>query len=65
MRSTVTVPAEAANKPLVMSLDMGGEATLFVNGKAFGTRRADWVSVPHHYISDNGSRGARRARREI
>ena len=53
MRSTVTVPAEAANQPLVMSLDMGGEATLFVNGKAFGTRRADWVSVPHHYISDN------------
>ena len=53
MRSTVTVPAGAANKPLVMSLDMGGEATLFVNGKAFGTRRADWVSVPHHYISDN------------
>ena len=34
-------------------VDMGGEATLFVDGRAFGTRRAEWVTVPHHYISDN------------
>ena len=23
--------------------DPGGESTLFVNGKAFGTYRADWI----------------------
>ena len=53
LRATVTLPEETAGKTVAMSLDMGGEATLFVNGQAFGTRRAEWVSVPHHYISDN------------
>ena len=53
LRATVTLPEETAGKAVAMSLDMGGEATLFVNGQAFGTRRAEWVSVPHHYISDN------------
>lgn len=53
LRASISLPREAEGKPIVLSLDMGGEATLFVNGEAFGTRRADWVSVPHHYISDN------------
>ena len=53
LRSSVTVPEEADGKPLVLSLNLGGEATLFVNGEAFGTRRAEWVSIPHHSISDN------------
>lgn len=53
VRSTVVIPEEARGLPVVLSLDMGGEATLFVNGEAFGTRRAEWVNVPHHYISDN------------
>lgn len=53
VRASVTLPPEAQGLPIVMSLDLGGEATLFVDGEAFGTRRADWVSVPHHYISDN------------
>lgn len=53
VRATVTLPAAAQGQPIVLSLDLGGEATLLVNGKPFGTRRAEWVTVPHHYISDN------------
>ncbi len=37
---------------LVMDVRAGGEATLFVNGEAFGTRRAEWVKEPHHYVCD-------------
>lgn len=53
LRSRVTLPEEAKGQTIVMSLDMGGEATLFVDGRAFGTRRAEWVTVEHHYICDN------------
>ena len=53
MRGKVTLPREAAGKRVVMDLQTGGESTVFVNGLAFGTRRAEWVSVPHHYIVDN------------
>lgn len=53
LRASITLPRQAQGKPIVLSLDMGGEATLFVNGEAFGTRRAEWVSVPHHVLSDN------------
>lgn len=52
-RARVTLPQETAGQAVAMSLDLGGEATLFVNGRAFGTRRAEWVSVAHHYICDN------------
>ena len=52
-RADITLPEVADNKTVAMELDLGGEATLFVNGEAFGTRRAEWVSVPHHYICDN------------
>lgn len=52
-RACVTVPEEAQGQTVAMSLDMGGEATLFVNGQAFGTRRAGWVGVNHHFICDN------------
>ncbi len=52
-RARITMPASARGKAVALSLDLGGEATLFVNGKAFGTRRADWVDVPHHFICDN------------
>lgn len=45
LRASITLPPEAQGQPIAMSLDLGGEA--------FGTRRAEWVSVPHHYISDN------------
>ena len=36
-----------------MDLKTGGESTLFVDGKAFGTYRADWVKAAHHYLVDN------------
>lgn len=53
LRAQITLPEQAQGKMIVMNLDMGGEATLFVNGQAFGTRRAEWVTVPHHYMQDN------------
>ena len=52
-RAEISLPEQTAGKAVAMALDLGGEATLFVNGRAFGTRRAEWVSVPHHYICDN------------
>ena len=53
VRARVVIPEECAGQMVVMNLHLGGEATLFVNSKAFGTRRADWVTVPHHYMVDN------------
>lgn len=52
LRGDICVDARAAGQRIVMDLNPGGEATLFVDGEVFGTRRADWVEVPHHYISD-------------
>ena len=52
-RARVVLPEQAQGQTVAMDLDMGGEATLFVNGQAFGTRRAGWVGVPHHFICDN------------
>lgn len=52
MRGEIVLPERAAGQRIAMDLRQGGEATLFVNGEAFGTRRAEWVSVPHHYICD-------------
>ena len=52
-RAVITLPPEARGERVVMDLRTGGEATLFVNGEAFGTRRAEWVEVPHHYLVDN------------
>ena len=53
MRGKITLPQEAAGRRVVMDLQTGGESTVFVNGLSFGTRRAEWVTVPHHYIVDN------------
>ena len=53
LRGTVTLPKEAAGRRIVMNLRTGGEATSFVNGKAFGTYRADWVITPYHFLVDN------------
>jgi alpha-mannosidase len=52
-RGKVTLPEKAAGKRIVLDLHPGGESTLFVNGKSFGTYRADWVTMPHHYLEDN------------
>ncbi len=52
MRGDLVLPEAARGKRIVMNLNPGGEATLFVDGEAFGTRRADWVKEAHHYFSD-------------
>ncbi|MER2182576.1 MAG: glycoside hydrolase family 38 C-terminal domain-containing protein [Clostridia bacterium] len=53
LRSRIRLPEKAQGKQIVMDLALSGEATLFVNGSAFGTRRAEWVQTPHHYMVDN------------
>ena len=53
MRGRIVLPEEARGKRVAMDLQTGGESTLFVNGRSFGTRRAEWVQVPHHTIVDN------------
>ncbi|MBR4539691.1 MAG: alpha-mannosidase [Clostridia bacterium] len=52
MFADFTVPREARGERIVMELNPGGEATLFVNGKAFGARRADRLAHPHQYVAD-------------
>lgn len=52
-RGRVTLPEAAQGQRIVLNLSPGGESTLFVNGRSFGTYRADWVSEPHHYLVDN------------
>ena len=52
MRGEFLLPEEARDRRIVMDLDQGGEATLFVDGKAFGACRADWVKERHHYLCD-------------
>lgn len=52
-RGRITLPEGAAGKRIVMNLKPGGESTLFVNGRGFGTYRAEWVDEPHHFIEDN------------
>lgn len=52
MRGSIVLDERASGKTVVMDIRCGGEATLFVNGRTFGTRRAEWVRQPHHYICD-------------
>lgn len=52
MFADFTLPASAAGERIVLSLNPGGESTLFINGKPFGTRRADRMDYRHHYIVD-------------
>ena len=53
LRGQITLPPEAEGRRIVMDLCTGGETTVFVDGKSFGTYRAGWVDVPHHFIVDN------------
>ena len=53
LQGAVTLPPEARGKRIVMDLNTGGETTVFVDGRSFGTYRAGWVDVPHHFIEDN------------
>ena len=51
-RADLVIPERAKGKPVVMDIQTGGESTVFVDGRAFGTRKADWVKEKHHYIAD-------------
>lgn len=51
-RGDIALDESVAGQTIVMDIQTGGEATLFVNGEEFGTRRAEWVKIPHHYICD-------------
>ena len=53
LRGSVTIPESVRGKQIVMDLKTGGETTVFVDGKSFGTYRAGWVQIPHHYLVDN------------
>ena len=53
MRGKIKLPPEAAHQAVALDLQTGGESTVFINSRSFGTRRAEWVEVPHHYIVDN------------
>ncbi|MDR1704627.1 MAG: glycosyl hydrolase-related protein [Clostridiales bacterium] len=51
-KGSFTLPGEALGSRVVMELNLGGEASLYLNGKPFGTRRADWVLEKHHHLCD-------------
>ena len=53
MRARIVLPEAARGKRIAMDLCTGGETTVFVDGKSFGTYRAGWVNVPHHFLVDN------------
>ena len=53
MRGKITLPAGAEGKRIVMDLPAGGESALFIDGRSFGTYRAEWVNMPHHFLVDN------------
>ena len=53
LKGEVTLPEKARGQQIAMDLKTGGETTVFVDGLSFGTYRAGWVQVPHHYIVDN------------
>ena len=53
LRGSVVLPEEAIGRQIVLNAGFEGEAAMFVNGRAFGTCRADWIEVPHHFIVDN------------
>ncbi len=50
--ATIEAPAEVKGERLIMNLNLGGEATLFLNGSTFGTRRGDVVYKKHQYYMD-------------
>ncbi len=52
VRTTLTVPESAAGEKLVLRLDLGGESAVYVDGKEFGCRRAEWVKDDLHRMSD-------------
>ena len=53
LRTNFTLPEASTGEMIVLDLRFDGEATLFLNGIEFGTKRADWVKTPHHFMVDN------------
>ena len=53
LRGRVVLSAEAEGKRIVLDLKTGGETTVFVDGRSFGTYRAAGIPLPHHYLVDN------------
>ncbi|MCD8106172.1 MAG: glycosyl hydrolase-related protein [Lachnospiraceae bacterium] len=53
LKSSFVLPDAAEGKRIVLNLNPDGESTIFVNGREFGTYRADWVAQPHHFMEDN------------
>lgn len=51
--SAFILPEEARGERIVLNLEPGGEAALFLNGREFGTYRAGWVKEHHHFLEDN------------
>ena len=52
MRGKIRLDQRAEGKRIVLDLNPGGEATIFLDGQVFGTRRAGGIREPHHYICD-------------
>lgn len=52
LKGWVIVPEECKGKRIVLNLNPGGEACIYVNGMEFGTKRAESVVEEHHYILD-------------
>lgn len=53
LKGSIILPEEAQGQRIVMNLNPGGESAVFVNRKAFGTYRAEWVNERHHFMIDN------------
>lgn len=51
-KAEAELPPEAMGKRIVLDINLGGEAVVFIGRKAAGNRRADWVRQKHHFISD-------------
>ncbi len=52
LRGRILLDERAREKWIVMDLRPGGEATVFLDGEAYGTRRAEWVQEEHHFLCD-------------
>ena len=57
VKGQIVIPEACKQKRVAMQLDFGAEATLYINGKAFGTYRtvegASEVRQAHHFTVDN------------
>ena len=52
MRGEITPDRRAEGQRIVLNLNPGGEATIYLDGQVFGTRRAGGIREKHHYICD-------------